>query len=98
MTRLLAFTATLALLAGCATSAPSSKPGASLLPGPSQSQEASLPATASLAPGDTTLTPGCFLTPAEVEAATCKTLARARKGARVVVVILFLSSNGSPDA
>jgi hypothetical protein len=68
--------ATLALLAGCATSGPSSKLGASTLPGPSQAQEGSLPATASLPAGDTALTPGCFLTPAEVEAATGKTLTR----------------------
>lgn len=80
MTRLLAFTATLALLAGCATSGPSSKGGASNVPGPSQSLEASLPATTSLPAGDTTLTPGCFLTPAEVEAATSTTLERPPEG------------------
>jgi hypothetical protein len=70
------FVATLALLAGCATSGPSSKLGTSLLPGPSQSQEASPAATATLPAGDTTLTPGCFLTPAEVEAATGKALTK----------------------
>ena len=70
MTRLLAFVATLAFLAGCATTGSGGKPDISLLPGPSQAQAASLPA------GDTTLTPGCFLTPAEVEAATGKTLTR----------------------
>jgi hypothetical protein len=72
----IAFMATLALLAGCATSGPSPKAGASLSAGPSQSQEASLQATGSLPAGDTTLTPGCFLTPAEVETATGKTLTR----------------------
>src|SRR6266545_1047195 len=74
--RLLASAATLALLAGCAMAGPSPKLGASVLPGPSQSQGASLAPTASLPAGDTTLTPGCFLTPAEVEAATGKTLTR----------------------
>lgn len=68
--------ATLAFLAGCAASGPSPKPGASILPGASQSQEASLPVTASLPASDTTLTPGCFLTSAEVEAATGKTLTK----------------------
>jgi len=70
------FLATLALMAGCATGGSSPKAGASLTQGPSQSQEASLQPTASLPAGDTTITPGCFLTPAEVEAATGKTLER----------------------
>jgi hypothetical protein len=71
-----AVVATLAFLAGCATTGSGGKPEVSLTPGPSQSQEGSLPATASLPAGDTTLTPGCFLTPAEVEAATGKTLTK----------------------
>jgi len=74
------FIATVVLLAGCATSGPSAHPGASLLPGKSQSQESSQAATASVPAGDTTLTPGCFLTPAEVEAATGKTLERPPEG------------------
>lgn len=72
--RLLALMATLALLAGCGRFVPSPKPGVSLLPGPSQSQGASLAPTASLPTGDATLPSGCFLTQAEVEAAAGKTL------------------------
>ena len=62
-----------ALLAGCAE-AGSGSPEPNLLPGASEDQGASLTPTGSLAAGDTTLTPGCFLTPAEVEAATGRTL------------------------
>lgn len=78
--RLLASIATLGLLAGCGGAGTSLSPGASLLPDPSQSQGASLAPTASLPAGDTMLTPGCFLTPAEVEAATGKTLTRPPEG------------------
>lgn len=78
--RLLASIAILALLAACGRAEPNPKPGVSLLPGPSQSQGASLAPTASLPAGDTTLTPGCFLTQAEVEAATGKTLTMPPEG------------------
>jgi hypothetical protein len=73
-TRLLAPMAAVALLAGCSGAASSG------LLKPSQFVEASQSPTASLSPdagqpsGDTTLTAGCFLTPAEVEAATGHTL------------------------
>jgi hypothetical protein len=69
-TRLLAPMAAVALLAGCSGAVSSG------LLKPSQFVEASQSPTASLSPdagqpsGDTTLTAGCFLTPAEVEAAT----------------------------
>ena len=59
---------TVALLAGCVGAGGSSSPPASLAPGDSVALGASLPA------GDTTLPTGCFLTAAEVEAATGKTL------------------------
>jgi hypothetical protein len=65
--KLVASVAMLALLAGC------SGTGSSQSPAASQSQEGSLSPTASLPAGDTTLTAGCFLTPAEVAAATGKT-------------------------
>jgi hypothetical protein len=73
-TRLLVSVATLALLAGCGRFEPSPKPGVSVLPAPS------LAATASRPAGDTTLPTGCFLTAAEVEAATGKTLTRLPEG------------------
>jgi hypothetical protein len=72
--RLFVCLATIALLAGCGRFEPSPKPGVSVLPDPS------LAATASRPADDTTLTPGCFLTTAEVEEATGKTLARPPEG------------------
>jgi hypothetical protein len=66
--------ATVAFLAGCAGFGASSSAPASLEPGASLEPSASLPS------GDQTLTAGCFLTPAEVEAATGRTLTRAPEG------------------
>jgi hypothetical protein len=68
LVRLLASMVSLALLVGCG--------GA----GTSQSQGASLAPTASIPASDTTLPAGCFLTPAEVEAATGKTLTMPPEG------------------
>ena len=65
--KVLAFVATLGILAGCSGAGSSPSQGASQSPGARARSTASLPAA------DTTLTPGCFLTPAEVEAATGKT-------------------------
>ena len=70
----------LALLAGCGTTGPSPKSGASLLPGPSQSQPASLGPTPSRPAGDANLPPECFLTATEVEAASGRTLTRPPEG------------------
>ena len=72
--------AILALVAGCGGTGTNQSPGASLLSGPGQSARASSEPTTSLPTGDTTLTPGCFLTPAEVEAATGKTLTAPPEG------------------
>ena len=72
--RLLVCVATIALLAGCGRFEPSPKPGVSVLPAPS------LAATASRPTGDATLPTECFLTAAEVEAATGKTLTMPPEG------------------
>jgi len=68
--RLLAPVAAAALLVGCSAAAPSGPLKPSQLAEASQSPTASVSPEASLPSGDTTLTAGCFLTPAEVEAAT----------------------------
>lgn len=72
--RLLAPMAAIALLVGCSESAPSGPLKPSPLAEASQLPAASLSSEAGLASGDTTLIAGCFLTPAEVEAATGHTL------------------------
>ena len=63
-----------ALLAGCGGGKSSPSSVDSLSSAPSQSQATSLAPTASPPTGGTTLSPGCFLTAAEVEAATGNTL------------------------
>ena len=69
-TSLLAPLAALALLVGCSGTAPSGPLKPSQLAEASQLPIASPSAGAGLPSGDTTLIAGCFLTPAEVEAAT----------------------------
>lgn len=68
--RLLAPMAAIALLVGCSEAAPSGPLKPSQLAEASQSPAATLSSMAGLPSGDATLKAGCFLTPAEVEAAT----------------------------